>query len=341
MAISSASPVHSLVFPRLMEPVLADRDICFVVVGATGWLGQATLDVLDATLGLQMAERTIAFGSRDREIKLRAGRTVHIHRLDNLFNLATNKRYVFLHYAFPRLHYASPREKVATYNHDDYIAGNAAITDAVSRTIAARKTIGLFIPSSGAVYRKDGTLYDDITANPYGALKLRDEAHFAQLAAQEGIPLAIFRVFNLAGPYINKVNTYALSSIILNVLRGGPVTLRASHPVIRSYVSIFDVIDLALCILSDLKQRIATPFDTAGEREIELSELAQLCATILGHPDIRIERPALREELADRYVGDPTAMRGRAVRYGIALASLPDQINETADFLRENLNGPT
>jgi nucleoside-diphosphate-sugar epimerase len=81
-------------------------------------------------------------------------------------------------------------------------------------------------------------------------LKLRDEAHFARLAAEKGIPLALIRVFNLAGPYINKVNTYALSSIILDVLRGGPVTLRASHPVIRSYVSIFDVIDLALCALA-------------------------------------------------------------------------------------------
>ena len=74
-------------------------------------------------------------------------------------------------------------------------------------------------------------------------------------------------------------------------------------------MSIFDVIDLALCILFDLKQRIAKPFDTAGEREIELSELAQLCATTLGQPDIRIERPPMREELADRYVGDGSAMR--------------------------------
>ena len=335
MANSPAPPVHSFAFPRLMGSVLADRDVCFAVVGATGWLGQATLDVLDTALGPQMAERVIAFGSRGREIKLRAGRSVRIHALDNLVNLADEKRYVFLHYAF------LTRGKVATYSHDDYVAGNAAITDAVSRAVAARKTIGLFIPSSGAVYRKDGTLDDDIAANPYGVLKLRDEAHFAQLAAQQGIPLAILRVFNLAGPYINNVNTYALSSIILDVLRGGPVTLRASHPVIRSYVSIFDVIDLALCTLSDREQPMAKPFDTAGEREIELSELAQLCATVLGRPDIQIERPPLREEPADRYVGDGTAMRARAARYGMALASLPDQINETADFLRETLNDPT
>ena len=60
----------------------------------------ATLDVLDTALGPQMAERVIAFGSRGREIKLRAGRSVRIHALDNLGNLADEKRYVFLHYAF-------------------------------------------------------------------------------------------------------------------------------------------------------------------------------------------------------------------------------------------------
>ena len=326
-----APPVHSFVFPSLMGSVLADRDVCFAVVGATGWLGQATLNILDSALGPQMANRVIAFGSHDREIKLRAGRRVRIHALDNLVNLADEKRYFFLHYAF------LTRGKVATYSHDDYIAGNAAITDAVSRAVAERKTIGLFIPSSGAVYRKDGTLDADIAANPYGVLKLRDEAHFGQIAAQLGISLAIMRIFNLSGPYINNVNTYALSSIILDILRGCPVTLRASHPVIRSYVAIFDVIDLALCILSDREQRMAKPFDTAGEREIELGELANLSATVLGRPDIRIERPPLREEPADRYVGEETAMRARAARYGIALVPLAHQINETADYLRETL----
>jgi nucleoside-diphosphate-sugar epimerase len=334
MPNSPAAQGHSFAFQSLMGSALVDRDVCFAVTGATGWLGMATLDVLDIALGPRAGERVIAFGSRGREIKLRAGRSVRVHALDNLDHLANDKRYIFLHYGF------LTRAKVAKYSHDDYIAGNAAITDAVSRTVSARKTIGLFVPSTGAVYRKDGTLDDDITANPYGVLKLRDEAHFAQIAAQLGISLTMVRIFNLGGPYINYVNTYALSSIILDVLRGGRVTLRASHPVIRSYVSIFDVIDLALCTLSDREQPMAKPFDTAGEREIELGELAQYCATVLGRPGIPIERPPLREEPADRYVGDGTAMRARAARYGIALASLPDQINETADFLRETLNDP-
>src|SRR5262249_36428794 len=183
---------HSFAFLSLMGSVLADRDVRFVVVGATGWLGQATLDLLHSALGPQFAARVVAFGSYGREIKLRGGRRVGIHPLDNLVNLPAEKRYVFLHYAF------LARDKVATHSHDDYVAGNAAITDAVSRAVVARKTIGLFIPSSGAVYRKDGKLDDDIGANPYGVLQLRDEARFAQIAVQERLPLAMLAVFNFS-----------------------------------------------------------------------------------------------------------------------------------------------
>ena len=180
-----------------MGSALADRDVCFAVTGATSWLGRATLDMLDSALGPKASDRVYAFSSRSREIKLRAGRSVRVHALNNLDHLANDKRYIFLHYAF------LTRARVAMYSHDDYIAGNAAITDTVSRTVAERKTIGLFVPSTGAVYRKDGTLDDNITANPYGVLKLRDEAHFARIAAQLGISLTMVRIFNLAGPYIN------------------------------------------------------------------------------------------------------------------------------------------
>ena len=107
---------HSFTFRRIMGSALVNRDVCFAVVGATGWLGRATLDMLDSALRPHASERVIAFGQRGREIKLRAGRTVRIHAIDNLGNLVNNKRYVFLHYAF------LTRGKVARYSHDDYIA---------------------------------------------------------------------------------------------------------------------------------------------------------------------------------------------------------------------------
>src|SRR5439155_10231848 len=113
-----APPVRSFAFLRLLGSVLADRDVCFAILGATGWLGQATLEILETALGPQSMERVIAFGSRSREIKLRTGRSVRIHSLDNLVNLADEMRYVFLHYAF------LARDKVATYSFDDYIAAN-------------------------------------------------------------------------------------------------------------------------------------------------------------------------------------------------------------------------
>ncbi|MBV9955965.1 MAG: NAD(P)-dependent oxidoreductase [Pseudolabrys sp.] len=328
MAGSSSASTNS---PPIAQPArhwLADPDLHFAVIGAGGWLGHATLDLLGTALGDAAPQRLHAFGSYSRDIALRGGRPFPVRKLESLNELPRGKRHVLLHYAF------LTKDKVATHTPAEFISGNRAISDAVADALRGRDIAGLFLPSSGAVYRKDRTLDSDLEANPYGVLKVQDEVRFTQLSEQHGFPLALVRVFNLAGPYINKVGTYALSSIIGDVLRGGPVKLRADRPVIRSYVSVLDVINLALCMLSD-KSRPAGAIDTAGEREVEVGELARLCGEVLGNPTIKIERPEPSGKAADRYVGDGREMHARAARYGIALASLSDQIRATATFLSE------
>ena len=64
-------------------------------------------------------------------------------------------------------------------------------------------------------------------------------------------------------------------------------------------------------------------FDTAGEREIEVGELAALAASVLGQPEMEILRPALDGTPADRYVGDPAIFNFLARSYGIELQTLP------------------
>jgi len=64
------------------------------------------------------------------------------------------------------------------------------------------------VPSSGALYRKDGAPGHDLAGNPYGALELEDEQRFTDLAPQGGLPAAIFRVFNLC----DRLNTLSAPS---------------------------------------------------------------------------------------------------------------------------------
>jgi hypothetical protein len=74
-------------------------------------------------------------------------------------------------------------------------------------------------------------------------------------------------------------------------------------------------------------------FDTAGEREVEVGDLAELAISVLGQPDLTTLRPAFDGTPADRYVGDPSTYNSLARSYGIELRTLERQIEETARYL--------
>ena len=186
--------------------------------------------------------------------------------------------------------------------------------------------------SSGAVY-----LGSDITTNPYGVLKALDERLFLDMASpsgrSDGTPRVVVpRLFNLAGPFLNKPG-YVLGSIIQDSRRGGPIGLHATHPVVRSYVHVGDLVDLSFAAMLGDGPLPDVPFDTAGEREIEVGELAQFTASVLGQPAMEIVRPPIDHSRSDRYVGDPTLINSLARSYGIEMRALARQVEDTAHFL--------
>jgi nucleoside-diphosphate-sugar epimerase len=216
---------------------------------------------------------------------------------------------------------------------------NDGIASAVIDQLHRGEVEGLFVPSSGAVYDPDRRAQADPATNPYGFMKLRDEQRFAD-ACPRPERSAIVRVFNLSGPFMNKATLYALGSIITDLAVGGPIQLRADHPVIRSYVHVADLVEVAFAIMLGTVGSSGAPFDTGGEQEIEIGELATLTASLVGLPDARIERPPRSDgAIADRYVGDGTEMRRLAVEGGRELANLEDQILDTAAFLWSGQTG--
>jgi nucleoside-diphosphate-sugar epimerase len=233
------------------------------------------------------------------------------------------------HYAF------LTREHSTVSDLTTYVATNRAISDAVAAHAESRGTAGIFVPSSGAVYRGDGQLEDDLSANPYGALKVADESRFTRLA-DDSLPRRVVavRVFNLAGPFLNKPDLYALGSIVTDIQRGGPIRLRADRPVVRSYVHVGDVVELAFAVMIGAVAAPSGPFDTAGEREVEVGDLARLAAAVLGRPGLPVERPPLADARADRYIGDGTVLSQLAAEHRLPLRELPEQIIATAGYLQ-------
>jgi UDP-glucuronate decarboxylase len=302
---------------------LAESGLPVVVTGGGGWLGQATLEMLESSLGIHMASRVHVFASSRRSMTLRSGTEMEVFPLNALSQLRIGP-HLLAHYAF------ATREFVAQLGTAKFIARNQGITNVVADHVDRSGPVGMLILSSGAVY-----LGSDMATNPYGVLKAQDEHLFLGMA--EGLGgvrptprVVIPRLFNLSGPFLNKVDHYVLGSIIQDIKRGGPIRLHADKLVVRSYIHVADLVDLAFAIMLGDQAAPLEAFDTAGEREIEVGELAELAASVLGVSGMPILRPPVDDSQIDRYVGDSAVLNSLARSHGIITRKLPSQIEDTA-----------
>lgn len=303
---------------------LAEGGERIAVVGAGGWLGLATLELLRQTLGADFERRVVAFGSNERALRLRGGCEVVQQPLGRLVELPSAPTLV-LHLAF------LTKDRAETMAEADYVAANRAITDTVRSALDAIGARAVFVPSSGAAYAADDP-QAPAAARLYGRLKLDDEACFREWAERAGRRAVIARVFNLSGPYMNKRGSYALSAFILDVLAGRPIEIRATRPVFRSYVAIRELMSVVFGVLA-VRRDGTTRFDTAGEAALEMAEIAEAVRAALGRRELSISRAEVGRATPDVYVGDGALYSELRRSVGVAPVDFPTQVRETADYL--------
>jgi UDP-glucuronate decarboxylase len=216
---------------------LREGDWRVAVVGAGGWIGLAALEELHGLLGEDFHRRVVSFGSNARRLSLRGGLGVDQRPLEELGRLPRAPTLV-LHLAF------LTQEKAGLMPKDDYVRINKSISDRVHAALEPIGAVGVFVASSGAV-----SLATKAGANPnkalYGALKLDDEALFSRWAeAAPGRRAVNARIYGLSGPYINKLDSYALSCFITDVLAKRPISIAATRPVYRSYVAVDELMSI-------------------------------------------------------------------------------------------------
>ena len=208
-----------LAFSERNAARLRESKLRVVVTGASRWLGQASLEMLESALGDDLHSRVFAFASRARSLNLRSGREIALETLDDVLHLDPAPT-LLLHYAF------LGQDRTLDIEADDYARRNAGIRKIVGDAMQKIQVTHLFLSSSGAVYglptSADRSLCPDPVRNPYGMQKILDEDHFLGVYRGLGARMAIARIFNLSGPYINKDDAYALYSVINAVLAGGP-----------------------------------------------------------------------------------------------------------------------
>ena len=297
----------------------ADRSR-IVLTGAGGWLGLATLELLHNALGNCLADRVMCYGSSHRRLTLRSGVSIDQHPLARLSELDAQPTMV-LHLAF------LTKDRVADMDADAYTAANAALSALVLEALDRIGTTGVFVASSGAA-----RFVDDPNAAPamrlYGSLKRRDETAFVNWAERRGRVAVVTRIFNVAGPYINKHQAYALASFIKDALAGRPIEVRAPHRVVRGYVAIRELMSLVFLLL--LGNRQISRFDTGGT-PLELADVAAAVGREIG--GVSVTRAPISSDRVDSYRGDAVHYNALLARHGIAAVPLAEQIRDTADSL--------
>lgn len=305
----------------------------FVVTGASGWLGKATLDILRQALGAEFAARVTALGSRQSKISFADGQTCHVQALFE-WRLPPGQPVIVFHYAF------LTKDKVGGISTEEYVARNEAISSAVRAWVEAGNVRGMVMPSSGAVYDYLHMKSRDPAALLYGQLKYNDELAFSAACEATSTGLIMPRVFNVSGPYINKFDSYALASFIFQILSAQPITIHARRPMIRSYYFIGDLIELCLQLLFKQATAKTECFDTAGEEVVELGELAQRVAAILVDrvPTFVQRLPLLADVAEDRYIGNRKRIEELENFVGIRPLTLDAQISATCLYIESTMH---
>lgn len=297
----------------------------FAVTGATGWLGRGVLEHLLGVLGERaFRQRVRGFASRDREVVLTTGLATSVQSIGNL---PAYPHDVLVHLAF------LTRDRVTDLGLDAYVCANLEITGIVAESVSRQRPRALVYASSGAVYEEDGSLAHDVRSNPYGTAKHLDELVFRQLACDFDARCVVARVFNVGGPWMTNPQGYALGDLILQALAGGPLSVRAREPAVRSYIDVSDLAELVVRAALDDSAPNEVIFDTVGSEQVEVGELAERIVRALSI-DTAIERTWDPASRADVYVGDPRAQEDLCDRLEVSLRSLDIQIERTAASLR-------
>lgn len=308
-------------FEPTIAGMIAQGDQHIAIAGAGGWIGLATLDLLESALGDAIADRVSCYGSSTRTLTLRSGRQMVQAPLAQIANLQ-HKRIWLLHFAF------QTKDRAEALSEDAYRAANDAISATILDAVQRLPVEAMFVASSGAA-----TKATDPCASPamrlYGQMKLDDEDRFAAWALDNGRRAVIGRIFNITGPYINKHQAYAIANFIMDALAQRPIEVRAPREVFRTYVAIRELLSLIFALMADEGASLAR-FDSGGDR-MELGAVAAVVSATLGGPPVA--RAAITEARADDYAGDGAAYARLLERYGISSVPLDRQILETAEYM--------
>jgi nucleoside-diphosphate-sugar epimerase len=241
-----------------------------VITGPSGWIGSAFLAMLAAQIGEEWPRHVRLFGTTSRLHSAPDGTCVPIRPLDEI-GAADTEGAVVIHLAY------LTKEKAALLGDRRFLDTNLAIDDALLAAIRLGRPRGVFVASSGAA----SLAADGRDRHPYGMCKLMQEDRFLRFGAETDVPVLAGRIFNLSGPFINKLESYAISSLLTQAFESGTIRITAPRPVYRSYLHVGDLCALIMLML-ERRMAPARPMDFCGTEVVEMMDIASAAARVAG-----------------------------------------------------------
>ncbi len=313
---------NNLLLPQNLGAKILARDPKFIITGVSGWLGRALLEILYSCFGEKLSQNVIAISSSEPIITLYNGYQITTQSYDYDFEKDAfgGREYILCHFAF------LTKDKIAMMSGDEYKKQNRIIRDNVTKIIHQTKPTSILYSSSGAVYGQ-GDLY--------GVLKLEDEIYFKKLAGEIDAQIIIPRIFNIAGPYINKYNLYALSDFIVQLVNNKEILINANFPVIRSYIHILDIFKICFYwLFDDEKKEKFIIFDTGNKIKVELFDLAKMIIALIDREGEVVRENYNKDLPANDYVGNIEIEEMLCRKYNITLAGYDEIILDTYQYLK-------
>ncbi|MGK6322992.1 NAD-dependent epimerase/dehydratase family protein [Sphingomonas sp. DT-51] len=295
-----------------------------VITGPTGWIGQALLMRLAAQRGAGWSAGVRLFGSRAGTLTAADGTALPVRPLDTLGGDDVAGADV-VHLAY------LTKEKAELLGERGFTDTNLAIDDHLLAAITAAPPAALFVASSGAA----ALAARGSDRHPYGLCKLRQEDRLLAWGARAGVPVLAGRIWNIAGPYMNKTGSYALGDMLTQARRDGTIRIAATVPVFRSYLHVGDLADLVLAALP-AGAGAPAPRDLCGAEVLEMGDLAERVARYVGLGGDAIIRAPVDTARSSVYLGQFADTKALAMRLGMPLVDFARQLADTALWLEKH-----
>lgn len=218
------------------------------------------------------------------------------------------------------------RDRLAEMGRERYLTENAELT---RRLIFALKQdsvrIGLTVSSGAAVAANSNSSQD--TSELYGKLKAHEETKVMEMASKHR-SVVVARAYSVSGPFVRRTHDYAFSGLIAQAI-AGDMTIEATQPVYRRYVSISDLLTVSFTLAGNGWSGI---IDSGGDL-IEMQDLAEIIRGVV-NPTARINRGAIETWEPSVYASDNVTWSEGCRRTQIEPLSLPEQVFAVESYLR-------